>query len=124
MHGKLDKDPDSILRICRLEGQEPTMREKWVAFYRMYRLACGGPAPKRPYFMQADFCWQLIFFGSPLFSRWTRLLHCPGDFLGLHKQLPKEIWRGILERERSKRLEEAELKMDHHVGAILKRIFS
>ena len=29
----------TIHRICRLDGQEPTPREKWKAFYSLWRMA-------------------------------------------------------------------------------------
>lgn len=52
-----DRDFDTE-RLCRLNGKQPTAREKWRAMYRLYRLSHRGDAYGD---MAADDCFRVLW---------------------------------------------------------------
>ena len=85
-----------IERMCRLNGKKPTVRERWTAFYRLWRLAHGHGACQD---MDASDCFRVLF---P-----TPMIHVldhesEGTLSRVH--CPMFLRRRILESERRRRL--------------------
>jgi hypothetical protein len=86
----------SVERQCHLDGQKPTLRDKWLAFHRLYRLARRG----NPYqAMAAVDCLRTM---QKDWS-WIRLLEQEvGQLSRVH--WPKFLRRRFLDTERRRRL--------------------
>lgn len=85
-----------IERFCRLNGQMPTLRERWIAFHRLYRIVSKH---ERWASSEPTLSDSLRVF-SP---RWTALMNCEGDTIGSRAR-PKFLRRSLIEGERRRRL--------------------
>jgi hypothetical protein len=84
------------LRMCRVDGQRPTARERWIAFHRLWRLAQGHGAWQD---MAAVDCFRVIF------TNWDgiRLLNSNEDTLS-RVSTPSFLRRELLKHDKRKRL--------------------
>lgn len=85
-------------QLCRLNGQQPTARQKWVAFYRLWRIALGHGGWQD---MDAGQCFRVLF-GS-----WRMILLLDSqesDGLVDRSRLPKCIRKQLLENIKRRRL--------------------
>ena len=83
-------------RMCRLNGQQPTVREKWTAFYRLYRISQGHGAYSD---MDASDCFRILF------ADW-RPLHLieANESLVSRNHAPVFLRKMLLKADRRKRL--------------------
>src|SRR5580692_10649108 len=51
--------PWDIERMCRLNGKKPTARERWTAFYRLWRMAHGNHGAEADIY--ASDCFRILF---------------------------------------------------------------
>lgn len=85
-------------RLCRLDGQQPTMREKWIAFHRLWRIAHGHGAVQD---MDVGMCFRVLFGGW----RAIRLMDTDHtDGLVDRSHIPKFLRKQLLEIKRRQRL--------------------
>lgn len=82
-------------RLCRLNGKQPTMREKWTAFYRLYRTAKRDD-PRG----NADECWQMLMSNWG----WIRLVNAGSDMHVDLGHVPDFLRRRLVENHREIRL--------------------
>lgn len=84
-------------RMCRLDGQQPTARERWKAFYRLWRAA---------YWRHKDHYVLLAFRVLMYDWRWIKLVEQPpGDTLECQRFLPLDIrWYRVGKPERFRAL--------------------
>ena len=83
------------MRMCRVNGCQPTMREKWTAFYRLWR-SCGGRDP-------ANTACDALRVLMPC-GKWLRLANGNGDAYESLRFMPIPIRRMRVERMRKNRL--------------------
>ena len=83
-------------RLCRLNGKQPTMRDRWTAFYRLYRISQGIGA------------WQDIAAGDcfrVLFNNWSWIRLVDDEVPTLSRvHWPTFLRRQIIKMERDRRL--------------------
>ena len=86
----------SIDRQCRLNGQKPTLRDKWIAFHRLYRLAMRhGPYQD----MAVVDCFRTLY------ANWSWLCLLESEEKSPSRaHVPKFLRRRLLEYERRHRL--------------------
>lgn len=93
---KPDKDFDR--RLCRLDGLKPTARDRWTAFYRLWRIAQGHGAHQD---MAADLCFRVLLSDW----RWIRLLDGrESDGLVDRSRVPMFLRKKLLDIHRKQRL--------------------
>jgi hypothetical protein len=85
-------------RMCRLNGKRPTARERWTAFYRLWRLARKA---ERANNLMCEAVDALRVLG---YAKWVALCEDSGDRLGLGNMLPPVLRRRFLEIARKRRL--------------------
>lgn len=61
--------------LCRLNGAEPTLRERWTAFYRLWRMASRTATMH----MNHEDCFRLLYHGG-VEGQWLSLI-LAGDYL-------------------------------------------
>ena len=78
-------------RLCRLDGRKPTARERWVAFYRLWRLIRNArPAQS---WEDAIECFRVLMHDW----RWIELVSDTGDYYESLRFMPLEIrWHKVL----------------------------
>lgn len=93
--------------LCRLNGCQPTLRQRWYAFYRLYRMTCKDPLG------YGQECWMTLFEPGSLYSYWRHFCDQPGDCHHLLARLGssgKELRLSRLRRERRERLHGRDLE--------------
>ena len=83
-------------RLCRLGGQQPTARDRWLAFYRLYRLSMGRGAHED---MAALDAFRVLFRDW----RWLRLVEAEEQSPS-RVHAPPFLRRRLLAHERARRL--------------------
>lgn len=98
----MSKHGFDIGRMCRLNGQSPTARERWYAFWRLYRVACHNKDPRT----EGDLrdCFRVLFLGNRTYAKWVRLTGECVPAVGDRKHLPLFLRKRFLEMDRRKRL--------------------
>jgi hypothetical protein len=83
-------------RMLRLDGQKPTRRELWTAFYRLYRIAMGRGAYQD---MAAEECFHVLMSGG-------RMIALVGAAKSSVSRVtyPTVVRRQLLKSERKRRL--------------------
>jgi len=91
-----------IDRMCRLNGQKPTARDCWVAFYRLYRVGVREEETHQGMLMAdgALNCLRVLFGDN----RFLRLCRAKEEKLGRVRRWPAFLLRRRLEIERRERL--------------------
>lgn len=75
-----------IDRACRLRGQQPTTRERWTAFYRLWRMIRNSRSAQEK--EAASLCFRVLMFDW----RWIRLVDDPGgDELESLRFMPRDV---------------------------------
>jgi hypothetical protein len=83
-------------RMCRVDGQKPTAREKWLAFHRLYRLSLGRGVHQD---MAAIDCFRVLW------ANWSMLRLCEAEENSPSRtELPAFLRRRLLESDRRRRL--------------------
>lgn len=85
------------IRMCRLDGQQPTTRERWTAFYRLWRMARRTRKSNECHSAVHD-CFGVLMADW----KWLILVEGCGDRLTI--RLPKFLRRSFVENERTRRL--------------------
>lgn len=105
----MNKDFD-IERQCRIDGKQPTARERWTAFYRLWRLACRSDN------IEASDCLRVLM------SDWSLLwLVEASDRYESNWAMPLQVRWQMVRREREKRLEAERQRRDEK---LLRMIFT
>jgi hypothetical protein len=95
---KRDEDNAFTRRLCRLDGQKPTARDRWKAFHRLWRIANGHGAYQD---IQVGESFRVLFGGW----RCVRLLDSEEtDGLVDRSKYPKFLRKQLLETARRQRL--------------------
>jgi hypothetical protein len=85
-------------RLCRVDGQKPTARERWTAFHRLWRIAHGRGVWHD---MEAGMCFRVLFGG------WRSIHLLDGhesDGLVDRSHIPTFLRKTLLEGHRRQRL--------------------
>ena len=83
-------------RLCRLNGEKPTARDRWLAFYRLYRLSMGHGAFQD---MAAVDAFRTLFRDW----RFIRLLESE-ERSPSRAHVPRFLRRRLLDMDRRRRL--------------------
>ena len=91
-------------RMLRLDGQQPTMRDRWTAFYRLWRLA--DKSESKMWFGHVD-CFRVLIGGVA--PHWIKLMNECGDTYESLRFMPREVRKNRIrslhaERERHKNM--------------------
>ena len=85
-------------RLCRLDGLRPTARERWRAFYRLWRIAHGHGVHRD---IDAGTCFRVLFNDW----RFIRLIDgSESDGLVDRSRVPTFLRKRLLESHRKQRL--------------------
>lgn len=74
-----------LFRMLRINGEQPTMRDRWTAFYRLWRLADNS---HKMWFGHVD-CFRILIGGVA--PHWIKLMNDCGDDLEINRILPREM---------------------------------
>ena len=106
------------LRMMRIGGREPTMRDRWLAFHRLFRMAqkldaanVGG---------RADDCFHTLWDGPPE-TGWYLMLKGT-DRLEINHVMPVEIRWSKVRRARAKRRFTERRKAEKLLAAIFRPV--
>lgn len=97
----MGKDFDDA-RLCRINGQQPTARERWVAFWRLWRISQKNG--KGTVGLDAHECFQVILGDSDKYCAFIYLAGCSNDPLQLRHCYPKSLRQKLLESAKFNRL--------------------
>ena len=92
----MDHKHISVERLCRLNGEKPSLRDRWYAFYRLYRLSQGHGA-----------CQDMAAVDAlrTLYSNWAwiRLIETE-ERSPSRAHIPVFLRKSLLQNEREQRL--------------------
>jgi hypothetical protein len=88
------KTIDSDMRLCREDGEQPTTRERWTAFYRLWRLIKNARSAQ-----------EVTLAGEPFRVlmndwRWIQLVEAYGDELELKHGMPWKLRMALVTEKR------------------------
>lgn len=96
--GKKGRKDEEFLRMIRTDGREPTARDRWRAFHRLWRIAHGHGACQD---VDAGDCFRVLSTDWRL----IRLLESPcNDGLVDRSHTPKFLRKRLLDDARKRRL--------------------
>lgn len=78
-------DHQYLERLCREHGKQPTTRERWTAFWRLWRIVQKNYDPS----FQGQEAFRVLMFDW----RWIILASDPGDFYASLRFLPRSVRR-------------------------------
>jgi hypothetical protein len=86
---------DDALRMCRIGGRQPTTRERWASFYRLWRIVKNNVSGQ--VCEQASSCFRVLMYDW----RWLQLVEHPGDYYESLRFMPVAVrrWRVGLESD-------------------------
>src|ERR1043166_1102039 len=86
---------DDALRMCRIGGRQPTTRERWASFYRLWRIVKNNVSGQ--VCEQASSCFRVLMYDW----RWLQLVEHPGDYYESLRFMPVAVrrWRVALESD-------------------------
>lgn len=87
----MSKSQEEMERHCRLDGKQPTMKEKWQAFYRLWRMS----SKYKPH--EAEDCFKTLLGNW----KWINVCVHPGEIE--NRILPVEIRWSMVRRLKEKR---------------------
>ena len=88
----INDDDAELLRLLRADGMGPTARERWTAFYRLWRLTRKGMWER----LAVEDCFKVLMYDW----RWINLVENPGDPLGTTPLFLRRLAVDPRERER------------------------
>ncbi len=102
MNRKQHKDYE--WRALRLEGSEPTARDCWISFYRLWRMAAGRQQGAKSIYKELATQTAFYCLGGRDVSQWVQLMGKEENNFKNHNLLPKFLRRQILDQERRARI--------------------
>ena len=104
-------------RYMRLDGERPTPRDRWLAFYRLWRIA-HRHKKAADYSGDAEMCFKWLFG----WTRWVKLLSGGDDPLKVQRMMPVFLRRERVERARRKREEKEQRQARRLLDAIMRSV--
>lgn len=84
------------LRMCRVDGAQPTTRERWTAFHRLWRIAERSSPP----FHGFEDCFRVLMHDW----KWIILMNETGDVYAINPFMPRTVRWSTARMMKSKRL--------------------